>query len=212
MKVGSKQWAVGSKKTEGRRQRAGDKRKLLVLALYCLLPTANCLLFSSCKREERGYRVEAPAASRINSVRLTELQPGEPQPDTPVKNEYEENAYAMNEGKRLFTWFNCVGCHAHGGGGIGPALMDDKWIYGSQPEQIFSTIVQGRPNGMPSFRGKIPDYQVWQLAAYVRSMSAQVKSDAAPGRDDDMNVGKPEQNRSKEEPKSGSIPKSAEMP
>jgi cytochrome c oxidase cbb3-type subunit 3 len=213
MKVGRRQLAVGSKRVEGRKQKAEGRKNLRIFVVYCLLPTAFCLLFSSCKREERGYRVEAPAASRINSIRLSELQPGTEQPAyEPVKNEYEENAYAMNVGKRLYTWFNCVGCHAQGGGGMGPALMDDKWIYGSQPEQIFSTIVEGRPNGMPSFRGKIPDYQVWQLAAYVRSMSAQVKSDAAPGRDDDMNVGKPEQNRSKEEPKGGSVPKSAEMP
>ena len=67
--------------------------------------------------------------------------------------------------------------------------MDDKWIYGSQPDQIFSTIVEGRPNGMPSFRGKLPDYQVWQLAAYVRSLSGQAPKDAAPGRDDDMQDG-----------------------
>ena len=53
---------------------------------------------------------------------------------------------------------------------MGPPLIDDKWIYGSDPDQIFATIMQGRPNGMPSFRGKIPDYQVWQLAAYVRSL------------------------------------------
>jgi cytochrome c oxidase cbb3-type subunit 3 len=181
----------------------------LVACIICF----GLILLSSCKREERGFRVEPPAASRINSVSLSELRPGESQPPpSPVKNEYEENAYAMNEGKRLYEWFNCVGCHAHGGGGMGPPLIDDKWLYGSQPEQIFSTIVQGRPNGMPSFRGKIPDYQVWQLAAYVRSMSGQVPSDAAPGRSDDMNATKPEQSKGKEEPKSGSVPKSAEMP
>ena len=66
---------------------------------------------------------------------------------------------------------NCTGCHAHGGGAIGPPLMDDSWIYGSHPDQIFATIVEGRPNGMPSFRGKLPDYEIWQLAAYVRSLS-----------------------------------------
>ena len=80
---------------------------------------------------------------------------------------------------------NCTGCHAHGGGAIGPPLMDDNWIYGSQPDQIFATIVEGRPNGMPSFRGKLPDYEIWQLAAYVRSLSGQTPKHAAPGRDDD---------------------------
>ena len=84
-------------------------------------------------------------------------------------SKYEGSAYAVGEGKRLYSAYNCVGCHAHGGGAIGPALMDAEWIYGSRPEQIYSDIVQGRPNGMPSFAGKIPDYQVWELVAYVRS-------------------------------------------
>ena len=46
---------------------------------------------------------------------------------------------------------------------MGPPLMDDKWIYGSAPENIYATIIQGRPNGMPSFAGKIPTQQVWQI-------------------------------------------------
>ena len=47
---------------------------------------------------------------------------------------------------------------------------------------------------MPSFRGKIPDDQIWELAAYVRSMSGNVPKDAAPGRDDDM-MPRPAENR-----------------
>lgn len=43
--------------------------------------------------------------------------------------------------KRLFSFYNCNGCHANGGGGIGPALSDDEWIYGFRPAQIFATIV-----------------------------------------------------------------------
>ena len=156
--------------------------------------------------------MQPPAAARSYAVPLSDLRPGETQPPPVLKNEYEENAYAMNEGKRLYEWFNCVGCHAHGGGGMGPPLMDDKWLYGGQPDQIFKTIVEGRPNGMPSFRYKIPDNQVWQLAAYVRSMSGQVPFDAAPGRSDDINATKPEQSKGAEEPKSGTAPKSAEMP
>jgi cytochrome c oxidase cbb3-type subunit 3 len=89
--------------------------------------------------------------------------------------------------------------------------MDDEWIYGSEPANIFATIIEGRPNGMPSFRGKIPDYQVWQLAAYVRSMSGLASKDAAPGRNDHMQL-TPEQSRKPEHPKESSTPKSAEHP
>src|SRR6476620_11533836 len=163
------------------------KRVKIVIALSLFLVS-----LMACEREERGFRVSPPEANRINSIQLTSLKPGEESAPPPIKNEYEENAFALFQGKQLFSQMNCVGCHAHGGGGMGPALMDNKWIYGSQPEQIFSTIVEGRPNGMPSFRGKLPDYQIWQLAAYVRSPSGLVPKDAATGRNDDMQSRQPE--------------------
>jgi cytochrome c oxidase cbb3-type subunit 3 len=181
--------------------------------IAALASVALGLVLLSCAREERGFRVQPPAAARINSKTLSDLQPGTRLPVAEVKNEYEENAYAVSEGKRLFEAYNCNGCHAQGGGGIGPPLMDARWIYGARPEQVFATIVEGRPNGMPSFRGKVADFQVWQLAAYVRSMSGQVSKDVAPGRPDDMSAKTPEASTEKLTPKSSAgIPKSAEMP
>jgi cytochrome c oxidase cbb3-type subunit III len=153
---------------------------------------AVLLALTACEREARRFREQPAAATRRTTERLVDLVPGPYTADVYVRNPYEGNAYGISEGKRLYTWFNCVGCHSHGGGGMGPALMDDKWIYGSDPEQIFATIVEGRPNGMPSFRGKIPDYQVWQIAAYVQSLSGMVPKDAASGRPDSMFVKKPE--------------------
>jgi len=134
-----------------------------------------------------------------NGTALTEIHAGGGSP-APDISKYESSAYAVSEGKRLYSAYNCVGCHEQGGGAIGPALMDSTWIYGSQPQQIYSDIVQGRPNGMPSFGGKLPDYQVWELVAYVRSMSGQLPSDIAPSRSDQMPVAKAEQARKKEHP------------
>jgi cytochrome c oxidase cbb3-type subunit 3 len=73
--------------------------------------------------------------------------------------------------------------------------MDDVWIYGSAPENIYATIVEGRPNGMPSFRGKIPDSQIWQIVAYVRSMSGLASQGAAPARSDHMHAKPSEQSQ-----------------
>jgi cytochrome c oxidase cbb3-type subunit III len=84
---------------------------------------------------------------------------------------YYNNAEAVNTGKRLFSQYNCSGCHSSGGGGMGPDLMDDVWIYGSRLEQIHQTLADGRPNGMPAWGGKVPDEQLWDLAVYVRSLS-----------------------------------------
>ena len=89
----------------------------------------------------------------------------------PRADKYYDNAEAVTDGKKLYSAYNCSGCHSNGGGGMAPALMDDQWIYGGRLEQIHQTIVEGRPNGMPSWGGKIPDEQIWQIAAYVRSMS-----------------------------------------
>jgi cytochrome c oxidase cbb3-type subunit 3 len=181
--------------------------KIAVLILFALI-----FVFVSCEREERGFRVKTPDADRINSKQLSTLQPGQATANPPTVNEYENNAYALSEGKHLYEYMNCVGCHAHGGGGIGPPLMDAKWIYGAQPEHIFATIVEGRPNGMPSFRGKLPDYQIWQITAYVRSLSGQVSKNAATSRDDDMQYKKPENSIDKEKIKNSTLPKSAEAP
>jgi cytochrome c oxidase cbb3-type subunit 3 len=84
---------------------------------------------------------------------------------------YENDPDAIASGKALYAAFNCNGCHAGGGGGFGPALSDDKWIYGGSLPNIVDTLYEGRPRGMPAWRGKIPDEQMWQLAAYVKSLS-----------------------------------------
>jgi cytochrome c oxidase cbb3-type subunit III len=106
--------------------------------------------------------------------------------DSRVALQYEGNAYHIGEGQRLFKWYNCNGCHGNGGGSMGPALMDAQWRYGGSLGQIRATIEQGRPNGMPSFAGKIPSQQLWQLAAYVRAMSGNVPKDAPPSRREGM--------------------------
>jgi cytochrome c oxidase cbb3-type subunit III len=105
----------------------------------------------------------------------------------------EHNAYSVAQGKLFYRWFNCIGCHAQGGGAIGPALMDANWLYGKDPDSIFATIMEGRPNGMPSFRGRIPEEQAWQIVAYVRSMSGIISEDGAPNRGDTL-LGAPPEN------------------
>ena len=90
-----------------------------------------------------------------------------------LKNPLAGKPEAIAAGRKLFQQYNCVGCHSPGGGGaMGPSLIDSQWIYGSAPGSIFETILRGRPNGMPSFGGILSPDQVWQLAAYIDSISA----------------------------------------
>jgi cytochrome c oxidase cbb3-type subunit 3 len=150
------------------------------------------LLFSlvACHRENRAFEAPPGSALAPTQVAMISLVAGESSAEfrEQQRHEYEDSAYHLSEGKRLFSQFNCTGCHAHGGGGSGPALMDDRWIYGGEIDQIYLTIVQGRPNGMPAFGGKIPSQQVWQLAAYVRSLGGHGPKAARPSRDDHIQI------------------------
>ena len=170
--------------------------RIRLTALFIVL-----LVAPACEREARRYSEMPAAAAPASSIPLTSLRPGEPRPLPAVLSPYQENAWGMSEGKRLYGWYNCNGCHANGGGGIGPALMDDEWIYGAHPAQIYSSIVQGRPNGMPAFADRVPEQQVWQLVAYIQSMSGNVPKDAAPSRNDDAAVVKQESRKEREAPK-----------
>jgi cytochrome c oxidase cbb3-type subunit 3 len=167
--------------------------------VWTTLVAISVLFSAGCKREQRIFDPGASGATPASATILNEVSAGQ-MPHQAAPLGYEESAYTVAEGKRLYQAYNCVGCHAQGGGAIGPALMDAEWIYGSSLEQIHSTIVQGRPNGMPSFAGKIPDYQVWEIAAYVRSMSGLLPSDVAPSRSDHMPASVPEAAKEKEHP------------
>jgi cytochrome c oxidase cbb3-type subunit 3 len=157
-------------------------RSTEALLALALLATAG-----GCDREKREYATpDAPRAPAADTVRTSELQPGAPLAgvDAAAKargRHFEGNAYHVNQGAQLFKWFNCTGCHANGGGAIGPALMDAQWRYGGSIEQIHASIAQGRPNGMPAFAGKIPDDQIWQVAAYVRTLSGNAPGYVAGG-------------------------------
>ena len=140
---------------------------LLLFAAFIAALAAGCdRELRKLSKPDSGGAVPAAAQPQVE---LQPGQPGEGMKSTSAARTFDpQNAYELNQGKRLFAWYNCAACHASGGGGgMGPALMDEKWIYGSDPDTEYQTIMGGRPNGMPSFRGRIPEDQVWQLVAYV---------------------------------------------
>ena len=175
---------------------SGCAQWLRVIVLLAVAAAA-----ASCERETRRYQELPASANRESGVRVTALEPGQPQQQAEVKSPYQNNGWGMGEGKRLYAAYNCAPCHGvNGGGAIGPPLIDDKWIYGAGADQIYATISQGRPDGMPSFGGHITTQQIWQLVAYVQSMSGQVKATSAPSRNDDQMAALPESRQSAQVP------------
>lgn len=175
-------------------------------------------LLCACEREARRFDKPPHDAAATAAPAKSALAPGPVASDTAPRraastaerrqaadpragNPLEDNAWDVAQGKRWFRWYNCNGCHANGGGDSGPPLMDAQWRYGHEPAQIVASILEGRPNGMPTFQGRIPEEQVWQIAAYIRSMSGQLRTDVAPGRSDALSPGQPELRRDRLEPR-----------
>jgi cytochrome c oxidase cbb3-type subunit 3 len=132
--------------------------------------TASFAAIAGCEREHRDFATAAPGGSAESIVRTSALHAGPPTPTYEARL-YTENRWAVSEGQRLYAWYNCAGCHSPGGGGgMGPPHTDDFWLYGSSPENIYDSIVKGRPNGMPSYSGRISSSDLWKLVAYVRSL------------------------------------------
>jgi cytochrome c oxidase cbb3-type subunit 3 len=149
-------------------------------------------IVAGCEREARPFTGRTTATASP--------PPGQ------ARNPYAGNAWGVAEGKRLFGVYNCVGCHANGGGGMGPALMDERWIYGSDDARVFETIAKGRPNGMPAFASRVPESQIWMLVGYVQSMNGRLPMDVLPGRADHMRYSTPENARRARLPKPGGAP------
>ena len=90
-----------------------------------------------------------------------------------IRNPYEGDRNAVTTGGKLFIAYNCLDCHgAEGSGAMGPSFQDGRWHFGGSPGEVFESIYQGRPDGMPAWGGRITNDQIWMLTAYVRSLSS----------------------------------------
>jgi mono/diheme cytochrome c family protein len=88
-------------------------------------------------------------------------------------NPREHDPRALEEGKQLFVAYNCGDCHGgDGSGGMGPSLQDGRWHFGGTAGDVYESISEGRPDGMPSWGGRISDAQIWALVTYVRTLSS----------------------------------------
>src|SRR5262245_7290762 len=94
-----------------------------------------------------------------------------PQSDT-VVNPLAGNPAAIQAGTRLFNDF-CADCH--GGGGVGnnkgPALNTGTFKHGGDDAGLFRTIKNGSPGTEMDANANVPDNQIWQLVAYIRSLA-----------------------------------------
>lgn len=88
-----------------------------------------------------------------------------------VANPLQGDAAAVEEGQRLYDRMNCAGCHGYKAkGGMGPDLTDTHWRYGGTPVQIYKSIYEGRPKGMPAWGKALPSRSIWALTSFIQSL------------------------------------------
>jgi cytochrome c oxidase cbb3-type subunit 3 len=88
-----------------------------------------------------------------------------------LRNPYEGNAAVVATGAKLFVAYNCIDCHgADGSGAMGPSLADGRWHFGGTAAEVYESIYQGRPEGMPAWGALLSSDQIWTLVTYVRSL------------------------------------------
>lgn len=81
---------------------------------------------------------------------------------------------AMKMASRIFA-NNCAVCHgSDGSGSLGfPNLTDNDWLYGGSPEQIHTTLVNGREAAMPAWSSLLGEKGINEATQYVLSLSGQ---------------------------------------
>jgi cytochrome c oxidase cbb3-type subunit 3 len=169
-------------------------RRALVGAALLLAPVAirrlgfHDAVATSSSNAKTAARADAATADSLRFVEHPDTYPiGWPTKDKPLAlvNPYEGNATAVAMGARLYIAYNCIDCHgADGSGSMGPSLADGRWHFGGRNPEVFESIYEGRPAGMPAWGGRISNDQIWQLVSYVRSLNGgrDVSSDNFSGR------------------------------
>lgn len=95
-----------------------------------------------------------------------------------------QESAVVAEGERIWMEtkpLSCSFCHKPDGSGLtGPNLTDNHWLYGGKGMDIYTTIMKGRPNGMPAFGEQYGSLFAQRATAYVL---ARLKGKNLPGRE-----------------------------
>jgi cytochrome c oxidase cbb3-type subunit 3 len=114
--------------------------------------------------QEQQYEDEIAAAEEIYGEIFAAFAA------TPLA-ELSEDPDAMSAGRNLFV-NNCATCHgsdARGARGF-PNLTDDEWQWGGDPQQILTTLTNGRTGVMPPLGAALGD-DVDAVVDYVQSLA-----------------------------------------
>lgn len=116
------------------------------------------------------YRAEVERAeARYAAVRA----------ELPSENPFHGDASAIAEGKETFATI-CAACHlADGTGLVGPSLVDGEWKYGGSDADLYESVADGRPLGMPPWGAQLGSEKIWKVLAFMETLPRQEGSGSA---------------------------------
>jgi putative heme-binding domain-containing protein len=120
-------------------------------------------------------RTSAVLALGILAVAGVGAVPAQTAKPTTNKNPFEGNAEAIRTGMGVFR-VRCADCHGIDARGVRGPDLTQVWASGRTDEGLFKTIKDGVPGTEMPAQTRILDHEVWQVLAYLRTLSA-----AAPG-------------------------------
>lgn len=143
---------------------------IAMVVLIALSAAATGWLLTSGKQARTRVSVAYPEGAGA-IVPLGFSAGGAPKVNASLANPLAGDPNAVAQGKKLFASLNCAGCHGFlAKGNMGPDLTDKAWRYGGTPIDVYKSIYEGRPQGMPAWGNALPPNSIWQLVAYIQSL------------------------------------------
>jgi cytochrome c oxidase cbb3-type subunit 3 len=110
---------------------------------------------------EGEYRAQVDAAEATLAAQRAEL---------PAANPFRGDVAALGQGQEVFAQI-CAACHKVDGSGlVGPSLVDPYWKYGDSDQARFTSVSEGRPEGMPPWGKVLGSEKIWKVLAYVETL------------------------------------------
>lgn len=133
------------------------------------------------------YRIArvAPTNETLVEARMAEIAAVKLASSIDVTNDalfwdMSRNPVFVDAGKQTFTSL-CVACHLASLKGkgenptaVGPNLVDQAWIHGGTPKEIYATVAKGvLAKGMPTWEPVLGQKKTAEVVAYILSHHAQ---------------------------------------
>jgi mono/diheme cytochrome c family protein len=135
-----------------------------------------------------GYASGAAVAAEEAAAGGSPLETARNAEKGSLKSPYADYASVAEEGRKVYLAAGCNGCHGMGGGGMGPPLTNQVWVYGKDDDTLFRLIALGSDElqkqgytrkGSENVVGPMPpfgqivksDDDLWKIIAFIRSVN-----------------------------------------